>query len=121
MVSKTVLHLGERLGLAEKEVRQLLAEKVDPTMEWNRRTGNAYTASLWVAVARALAGATEGDRLAAFSYGSGFGAELLTLSAGPRVAEAPWAADAEADFAARERIDVARYEALRGARVAVGV
>ena len=119
MVSKTVLHLGERLGMGEGEVRQLLAEKIDPSMEWNRRTGNAYTASLWVAVARALAGATEGDRFAAFSYGSGYGAELLTLSAGPKAADAPWVGDAEADFASRERIDAARYLALRGTPVAL--
>jgi len=93
----------------------LFAAKVDPALEWNRRCGNAYTASLWISVAQALAGLEEGRRLAAFSYGSGFGAELLTLTAGERAADAGWVADVEGDLAARTLIDGAAYEALRAA------
>ena len=119
MVKKAVLHMGEQLDLSEEESAALFNEKVDPQMQWNRRCGNAYTASLWISVAQGLAGRAEGERLAAFSYGSGFGAELLTLTAGPRAAEGAWAEDVEADFGGRELIDAARYEELRGVELAL--
>lgn len=114
MVKKAVLHVAESFGWDAEAGAALFAEKVDPTMGWNRRCGNAYTASLWISVAEALAGLTPGRRLAAFSYGSGFGAELLTLTAGPGAAEAGWVADVETDLAARTLIDAAGYQALRG-------
>lgn len=117
MVKKAVLHLGEDLGLSATDVTELFNTKVDPQMNWNRRSGNSYTASLWISVAQALAGLTEGERLTAFSYGSGFGAELLSLTAGPRAAEGAWAAEVEADFTGRELIDATRYEELRGTRL----
>ena len=119
MVKKAFFHVAESFGWSEEQAAAIFAEKVDPTMNWNRMCGNAYTASLWMSVAEALVGKSAGERLAAFSYGSGFGAELLTLSAGPEAAAGVWAEDIERDLAARETIDAARYEALRGARLAV--
>jgi hydroxymethylglutaryl-CoA synthase len=119
MVKKALVHVGETLGWDEERTLAFFAEKVDPHMEWNRRSGNAYTASLWVAVAQALAGMDQGRRLVAFSYGSGFGAELLTLAAGPAAAAGAWAEDAERDFRERRVIDAAEYAKLRGERVAV--
>lgn len=113
MVRKAVVHVGESLGWSAEQTEAFWAEKVDPTMEWNRRCGNAYTASLWIAVARALAGRGVGERLGAFSYGSGYGAELLTLAAGPGAADADWASDVEGDLARRERLDGEGYLALR--------
>lgn len=118
MVKKAVLGLGESLGWSEDDALAFYAEKVEPTMEWNLHTGNAYTAALWIAVARSLAGQPEGTRLAAFSYGSGFGSELLTLTAGPGAAEAAWTEDVDHDLASRRRIGVEEYEALRGERAA---
>ncbi len=118
MVKKAVVHVGEALGWDEERIAGFFAGKVDPAMDWNRRSGNAYTASLWISVAQALAGMEEGRKVAAFSYGSGFGAELLTLTAGPRAMEGAWAKDALTDFAARRRIDAAEYLKLRGAEVA---
>ncbi len=118
MVKKAVLHCAEAFGLEESEASDLFSQKVDPTMDWNRHCGNAYTASLWIAVASALAGMTEGCRIAAFSYGSGFGAELLTLTAGSQAAEGPWVDDIETDFARRQTIDAANYELLRGLQMA---
>lgn len=119
MVEKAVVHMGESLGWEPAAITELFGLKVDPTMEWNRRIGNAYTASLWIAVARALAGAEEGTRLAAFSYGSGFGSELLTLEAGAEAAAGAWVADVEADLRDRKRVTARTYvdrrEAARAA------
>ena len=119
MVKKAVWHLGESFGLGEAETQAVYDTKILPHMAWNQRCGNAYTASLWLSVAQALVGRAEGERLVAFSYGSGFGAELLGLTAGPGAAEGAWAADLEADLASREAIDGAAYEALRGSSLAM--
>ncbi|MBX3248018.1 MAG: hydroxymethylglutaryl-CoA synthase family protein [Myxococcales bacterium] len=115
MVKKGVMKLGEAQGWDEGATSALFESKVMPTMEWNRRTGNSYTAALWTSVAKALAGAASGTRVAAFSYGSGFGSELLTLTAGPAAAAGAWVADVEGDLARRERIDADTYLAYRGA------
>ena len=118
MVKKAFLHVAETFGLEAATALSIFSEKIDPYMGWNRLCGNAYTASLWMSVAEALAGRAESERLAAFSYGSGFGSELLTLTAGPAAAAGAWAADIENDLASRKRIDAAAYEALRGVRLA---
>ncbi len=118
MVKKAFIHVGEAFGLDSDWITATFDAKVDSAMGWNRRTGNAYTASLWLSVAEALAGLTQGERLAAFSYGSGFGAEVQTLTAGPAAAEAAWAADIERDFAERTLIDADRYVELRQSRLA---
>jgi hydroxymethylglutaryl-CoA synthase len=115
MVKKAVLRVAESFGWDAARGERLFAEKVEPTMEWNRRCGNAYTASLWIAVARALAGRLPGERIAAFSYGSGFGAELLLLEAGPGAARGAWVEDVELDLAGRSLVDATRYAALRAA------
>lgn len=113
MVRKAVSRIGEAFGWDEARIEQLFRDKVAPTMIWNRLVGNAYTASLWIAVANALRGLTEGQRIAAFSYGSGFGAELLVLHAGPRAAIGAWARDADADLQGRQDVDGPAYERLR--------
>lgn len=114
MVKKAVLHLGEELGWSPATAERLYREKVEDTLEWNQLTGNAYTASLWISVARALIGLPEGTPLLAFSYGSGFGAELVEMHAGPAAASAPWVADVEEDIRLRQPVDMWRYEQLRG-------
>ncbi len=118
MVKKAFLHVAESLGLRPERGEQLFASKVDRFMGWNRMTGNAYTASLWLSFAEALADLAPGERLAAFSYGSGFGAELLTFTAGPGAAAAEWVKDVELDIAARQRLDAMGYERLRDVRFA---
>ncbi len=114
MVKKAVVAVGEAFGMSAEAIEALFRDKVDPTMGWNRLTGNAYTASLWISVAEALRGRAAGERLAAFSYGSGFGSELLVLEAGPAAAAGAWAADVEADLASRRLIDAEEYRRLRG-------
>jgi hydroxymethylglutaryl-CoA synthase len=113
MVRKAVVELGAALGWDEPRALAYYEAKVEPTMGWNRAAGNAYTASLWIAVAQALAGLDAGREITAFSYGSGFGAELLTLTAGPECAAADWRRDVEADLAERQLIDGAAYLRLR--------
>lgn len=105
MVKKAVRHLGELWGWSEEEVAAFFESKVDPTMGWNRMSGNAYTAALWFSVAHALRGCSMGETIGAFSYGSGFGSELLLLRAGPDAAAAAWTADVENDIAARTLVD----------------
>ncbi|GAB5548988.1 MAG: hydroxymethylglutaryl-CoA synthase [Sandaracinaceae bacterium] len=117
MVKKAFFHLGERFGWDEVTTARLFEAKVAPTFETNRAVGNAYTASLWLSVASALAGRAEGATLGAFSYGSGFGAELTTLEAGPAAAAAAWRGDLERDLAGRTLIDKDAYSALRAASV----
>jgi hydroxymethylglutaryl-CoA synthase len=114
MVKKAVLHFGEQLGWSAQEAELLYLEKVDDTLEWNQLTGNAYTASLWISVARALVGLEEGVPITAFSYGSGYGAELLELTAGPAAVAAAWVSDVEADLRSRKPVDMWGYETLRG-------
>jgi len=114
MVKKAVIEIGERFGWEPERVSALFRDKVETVMGWNRMCGNAYTASLWISVAQALRGLPEGERIAAFSYGSGFGAELLTLTAGPEATQGAWAEDVETDLAGRERLDGERYRAMRG-------
>lgn len=118
MVRKAVAAVGESLGWDEARTEAWWANQVAPTMDWNRASGNAYTASLWISVARALVGAPEGSVLTAFSYGSGFGAELLTLRAGPAAGAAPWAEDVAQDLGAAVVLDGAAYLALRAGEAA---
>lgn len=115
MVKKAVRHVAASYGWDEARADALYAAKVEPTMAWNQRSGNTYTASLWTAVARALVGLPEGRRISAFSYGSGFGSELLALTAGPAAAAGGWADAVEQDFAARRFLSSAEYDALRRA------
>lgn len=114
MVKKAVLHFGEHLGWSPEEAEAFYRSKVEDTMEWNQLTGNAYTASLWFSVARALVGLKEGTPITAFSYGSGYGAELLQLAAGPAALSAAWASDVEEDLSQRKPVDMVGYERLRG-------
>gem|GEM_PF-738076 len=113
MVQKAVAQVGTAFGWDAERIAAVFADKVDPTMHWNRLCGNAYTASLWIAVAHALAGLPAGEQIAAFSYGSGFGAELLMLTAGRDAAEGVWVQDVEADFSGRGQLDAEAYTALR--------
>ena len=113
MVKKAVAAVGERLGLGEGETSAFFEDKVAPTMRVNARVGNCYTASLWVSVASTLAGLPKGTRIGAFSYGSGFGAELLTLSAGPAAKAGAWMPTAERDLNERQMLTAGEYAALR--------
>ena len=113
MVVKAVQAMGESFGWNEDEAKAFFAAKVDPTMVWNRRAGNCYTASLWLSVAYALAGRRAGEKLLAFSYGSGYGAELLSLTAGELAEKGEWKADVDADLNDRTLVTGERYLEMR--------
>lgn len=113
MVRKAVIQVGESFGWEPEQVEALFRDKVDPAMGWSRMCGNSYTASLWLSVAEALRGRPEGSEIAAFSYGSGFGAELLVLEAGPAAQAGAWAEDVERDLASRRLVDADEYRRLR--------
>lgn len=119
MVAKAVRGIGDSLGWDEGTTAAFLREKVEPSMGWNREAGNCYTASTWISLAQALVGRAVGTPLLAFSYGSGYGAELLTVRAGELAAQAAHAADAEQDFAARRFVTAAEYAELRKHHVGV--
>lgn len=114
MVRKAFFRVGEFFDMNAERIDGFFQEKIYPTMLWNRLCGNAYTASLWISVAQALKGLAAGERIAAFSYGSGFGAELMMLEAGPDAAAGAWGADVDADLEGRTRIDAQGYTELRG-------
>lgn len=119
MVKKAVVQIGELFEWSAERIEAFFADKVDPSMLWNRLCGNAYTASLWISVAQALRGLTAGQSLAAFSYGSGFGSELLVLEAGPAAAAGAWGEDVERDLRDRRKVDAAGYTELRATAPAV--
>ncbi len=113
MVKKAFLSLCESQNVSPEKAQAWYDEKVAPTMEWNRSIGNSYTASLWIAVAKTLTDLKPGNSLAAFSYGSGCGAELLTLTAGELAPQAAWRQDFSDDMAASQEVDANEYEKLR--------
>lgn len=113
MVKKAFATILLSYGIDEKKIENMFSEKVDRTMDWNRLCGNAYTASVWIAIGNALCGLQPGERIAAFSYGSGCGAELLTLSAGPEASRGKWADDINKDVGGRKEIDEKIYNHMR--------
>ena len=68
-------------------------------------------------MANALNGLPAGERIAAFSYGSGFGAELVSLVAGPLAKAGDWVVDIEKDLSMRREVDAQGYVRLRSAPV----
>ncbi len=113
MVFKAVKKLGEYCGWDANKTLEFYQHKILPTMEWNQQIGNSYTASLWFAVANALYKLQPKQQFTAFSYGSGSGAELLTLRCMQNQANAAWAQNLQADLSARTIINAAQYQELR--------
>tara|TARA_R110002095_G_scaffold63947_6_gene53944 strand:- start:248 stop:1192 length:945 start_codon:yes stop_codon:yes gene_type:complete len=103
----------EAVGWNREKTLALFQEKVAPSLTWNQKIGNSMTASLWFSVAQNLCGRNSGDRLSAFSYGSGCGAELQLLTAGPEANAAAWAQDIHDDFASRTQISGQDYDRFR--------
>lgn len=116
MVKKAFYSVCEMYGWNEEKINKYFNEKVEPTMDWNKTTGNSYTASLWFAVAKSLCGLKESQKIAAFSYGSGCGAELLTLQAGPLAEKAEWMQDYQQDIQQRKEVSGDIYTQMAEAR-----
>jgi hydroxymethylglutaryl-CoA synthase len=97
MVKKAFTSLCELFHWNAEKINSFIERKIEPTLNWNRLCGNAYTASLWLSVANTLNKMELGQRITAFSYGSGFGSELLTLIAGAEAKQGAWQEDMEED------------------------
>ncbi len=116
--------LASRVGDAEaraKEAERTYAALVDPSLVMARRTGNSYTASLylclaWLASQRAAS--LPEREIALFSYGSGCCAEFFTGRFAPGAAEAAAKIAAAELLDARRSLTVEEYE--RCARTSVG-
>ena len=117
MVQKAFTHLCTTNGIDQLASDQLYAKKIAPTMAWNTKIGNCYTASLWFSVANALANIKQDQQLLSFSYGSGFGAELLTMTTTNSMQNAIWQQQLQADFDNRQLITPAQYLELRGVKL----
>jgi hydroxymethylglutaryl-CoA synthase len=117
MVKKAVHHILKSQNWTDEAIEHYFCLKIDPILEWNKLSGNSYTASLWISVAKALALLKPKQKITAFSYGSGCGAELLILKAGDDVARAEWADDVSKDFMERRTIDKEEYEQLRSGSI----
>lgn len=100
---------------ASEETQARLLTHYDQSIQYGRKVGNIYTASLYLALLSLLeesADLQSGDRIGLFSYGSGAVGEFFTGVLEDNAAEALEKAKHEAMFANRQRITVAQYEAL---------
>jgi hydroxymethylglutaryl-CoA synthase len=113
MVFSAAKRIGDYCGWDATNTLAWYESKILSTMQWNQKIGNSYTASLWFSVAYALTQTQAKEQLAAFSYGSGCGSELLTLQCTNNQATASWVEDLNKDFAQREIIDATMYQKLR--------
>ncbi|MCZ4066243.1 MULTISPECIES: hydroxymethylglutaryl-CoA synthase [Microbacterium] len=111
MAVKAHRALGQHVGV------ELDPELVTATTGYNRRIGNSYTASLYIALAALLDGENDltGSRIGLFSYGSGSVSEFFTLVVQPGYREATRGAETEAILAARTAVDVPTYRELHDA------
>lgn len=103
------------LGMSDDDAKARYEREVLPSLAWNAKVGNCYTASAWLSFARAISAVDVGAPIALFSYGSGCGAELLLIEK-RRETPAALVADVEAQFARQEPIDQDRYATMRTVR-----
>lgn len=116
MVFSAIKRLGEACKWSAEETLAWYEQKILTTMAWNQKIGNTYTASLWFSVANALTRTNPQEQISAFSYGSGYGSELLTIQCKANQAESIWANSLNQDFSQREIIDAQQYQELRNIR-----
>lgn len=113
MVFSAVKRLGDYCGWDSTAIANNYAQKILPTMAWNQQIGNSYTASLWFAVTNALTRMQPKQQLLAFSYGSGCGAEVLSLQCMTAQHNSVWQQELEHDLKNRTIIDASYYLKFR--------
>ncbi len=111
MVLRAFKQVGCQLRIPSEQQEEIVETRIRPFMDWNSEIGNSYTASLWINTVRALHTASMGGKLACFSYGSGFGAELLILER--QEGKADWAQDVHYDLEHRTLISLDDYRHWR--------
>jgi len=114
IVQNSFIRLCKNNNISSELAKELYAAKLEPTLFWNQQVGNTYTASLWMAVCCSLTIANADDKLLAFSYGSGCGAELLKLKCCANQKNAKWALDFLEDLRSLKKIKLMEYNTLRG-------
>lgn len=98
-----------------EDVQERLLARYEESIQYSRKVGNIYTASLYLALLSLLEKSSElttGDRIGLFSYGSGAVGEFFTGVLEQGAADALVTAKHEAMFAERERISVEQYEEI---------
>jgi hydroxymethylglutaryl-CoA synthase len=108
-------------GLSESEADASFAIEVAPSLILPSRIGNVYTGSLYLALASLLhaeAKVLEGERIGLFSYGSGCAAEFFAGRVQEGAASFVEQLRIDEPLAARRRLDMAEYEAIRRGDVA---
>jgi hydroxymethylglutaryl-CoA synthase len=115
MVVKSLSNICEKLGYDSSFTKEWINSKVIPHLGWNKRIGNSYTASLWFSVAHALGHLGEKKKIAAFSYGSGCGSELLFLES-MNTHTIPWTTQIDSDFDAQISLTAQEYSHWRHIR-----
>ncbi|WP_268958245.1 hydroxymethylglutaryl-CoA synthase [Occultella glacieicola] len=113
MAVKAHRHLAARAG-SELDPAALQAQ-IEPTMGYNRRIGNSYTASVYLALLALLDGDEDltGKRVAIASYGSGAVAEFLTGTVADGYRAGLRRAENEERLTGRTPVDDAAYLALQ--------
>jgi len=115
MVYKAFAELCTSFDFSENETKAFYHSHVEPFLKFNKKIGNAYTASLWISVAHALHDLKTNEHIAAFSYGSGFGAELLNFTKMSDSEDIGWVEDIQDHIAHRRTyLSQEAYIALRG-------
>lgn len=111
MAEKAQRRLADHLGV------DLPPELHAASTAYNRRIGNSYTASLYLALAALLAGDDDlaGARIAMLSYGSGSVTELFTLRVSDDYRSRSRADETRALLDARRPLGVDEYRALHAA------
>ncbi len=112
MVQKGYTAAHKELNMSPKEALNAYQHTILPSLAWNRRTGNCYTASTWLSFAHSVGHATHPQHIALFSYGSGCGAELLLCHQHATIDE-QFVASVEAQFDAQHILDLEGYVELR--------
>lgn len=113
MVFKAIKRLGDYCGWDLEQITAQYQAKIFPTMQWNQQIGNVYTASLWFSVANTLTRLQPKQQFLAFSYGSGCGAELLSLQCNALQTNSVWQQELEHDLRTRTIVDAKFYQQIR--------
>jgi hydroxymethylglutaryl-CoA synthase len=105
-------------GLDEAAAEARFARDVGPSLAFAAEVGNAYTGSLYMALASLLhaeADVLEGSRIGLFSYGSGCGAEFFAGRVAAGAAAFARSLSLEEPLRDRVRLTFDEYESIRRA------
>ena len=117
MARKAHRALVRRLGGTEQDADAGFEAVVGSSLRFSSEIGNAYTGSLYLALASMLdaeAHAIESERVSLFSYGSGCCAELFAGTVVPGAGAFARELAMGAPLAERRRLTIPEYEAIRG-------